>query len=183
MFSVLAASLRTHVPPFTVEETAPSITSASWEGKNKPRRFPGNLQLSGMVQPNSPYFTLEQLISYKSSVTDSKGSPQLSGQPASMPLPRAGAGALPISPGTRLPLKRKHAVTLRQLTGCKPSWHWGAVILMEAGRKMEMSMVMTGLDLEINREVEVSDNSKGSDQPKENNTNLVTCTVSSKHEK
>lgn len=56
-------------------------------------------------------------------------------------------------------------------------------MLMEAGRKMEMSTVMTGLDLEINREVEVRDNSEGSGRPKENNINLVTCTVSSRHEK
>lgn len=39
---------------------------------------------------------------------------------------------------------------------------------MDTGRKMEMSMVMTGLDLEINREVELSDHSEGSSQPKEN---------------
>lgn len=56
-------------------------------------------------------------------------------------------------------------------------------MLMEAGRKMEMSTVMTGLDLEMNREVEVRDNSEGSGRPKENYINLVTCTVSSRHEK
>ena len=58
---------------------------------------------------------------------------------------------LPISPGTCLPWKLKQAVTLRQFTGCWPSWHWGAVMLMEAGRKMETSTVMTGLALQVRR--------------------------------
>lgn len=56
-------------------------------------------------------------------------------------------------------------------------------MLMDAGKKMEMSMVMTGLDLEINREVELSDHSERSSQPKENKVNLVNCTISSRREK
>ena len=54
---------------------------------------------------------------------------------------------------------------------------------MDVGRKMEMSMVMTGRDLEVNREVELSDHSEGSCQPKENKVSLVNCTISSRHEK
>lgn len=53
----------------------------------------------------------------------------------------------PICPGTCLPLKRRQRVTLKQLMCCEPSWHCGAVMLMAAGRKMDMSTVMTGLDL------------------------------------
>lgn len=41
---------------------------------------------------------------------------------------------------------------------------------MDAGRKMEMSTVMTGLDLEINRKVELSDHSEGSFSAKGNSS-------------
>jgi hypothetical protein len=55
--------------------------------------------------------------------------------------------SLPISPGTWFPWNLKQTVTFRQFTGCCPSWHWGAVMLIELGRKMETSTVMTGLAL------------------------------------
>jgi len=54
---------------------------------------------------------------------------------------------------------------------------------MDAGRKMETSMVMTGLDLEANREVELSDRSERSSQTKENKVSLLNCTISSRHKK
>lgn len=139
-FSILAVSSKTHFFPLTEEETAPLLCQPHQKVKTCPNHGPCNfLELYSPAHPETTYFT-SKLCSWLR---------RESGQPASMPLPRAGTGTLPISPGTRLPLKRKHAVTLRQFTGCKPSWHWGAVILMDAGRKMEISMVMTGLDLVI----------------------------------
>lgn len=50
----------------------------------------------------------------------------------------------PIWPGSSLPRKRMQTVTLKQLRFWGPSWHWGTEMLMETGKKMETSTVITG---------------------------------------
>lgn len=47
-------------------------------------------------------------------------------------------------PGSCLPLKRMQTVTLKQLVFWLPSWQCGAVMLMDAGREMATSTVITG---------------------------------------
>lgn len=50
----------------------------------------------------------------------------------------------PICPGSCRPRKRMQTVMLKQFMLWRPSWHCDTVMLMEAGRKMETSTVMTG---------------------------------------
>lgn len=50
----------------------------------------------------------------------------------------------PMCPGSCLPLKRMQTVIMKQLVFWLPSWQCGAVMLMDAGRNMETSTVMTG---------------------------------------
>lgn len=50
----------------------------------------------------------------------------------------------PMCPGSCLPLKRMQTVTLKQLVFWLPSWQCGAVMLMDVGREMATSTVITG---------------------------------------
>lgn len=50
----------------------------------------------------------------------------------------------PMCPGSCLPLNRMQTVTLKQLVFWLPSWQCGAVMLMDAGREMATSTVITG---------------------------------------
>lgn len=76
MCSVLAVSPKTRFPPFTEEEVAPLLYWPHQKVKEVPREPPTFWNCTAQL-------TLKQLISHKSSVTDSKREPSTPGQPAS----------------------------------------------------------------------------------------------------